>query len=419
LKTESDGKTTSGQESTGEPPAQSPWVVLIVVLLTGMAGPINYYKAPPLLPSLMSDLHLSGGVAGFLMSVFAVVGILLSIPAGLILQRLGYRITGLVAVGWLALGAGTGALATGPVTLLLTRLMEGIGLNLLAISSPTAVALHFAGKRRSLAVGIWNAWYPLGSSVTFLTAPFLASLWGWRAAWWFGCLYALAVGVLYFSVIRPDQGGRSKVQATAAGGDQTETGWKSTFRNREVWIMSFMFFSFSFMYIGYVTWTPTFLYRTRGFPLSGAAFMMSILSVAAMASSPLSGWLLSRLRSPKAAAIAVPFVFSLLTFLTCFLGTGSVVPLAIVLGLISGFMPSISLSVVARLIHQRKVGPIAFSMVTMGQNIGILLGPTLMGIAMGTQYGWPLAYALFIPAGLAGVAAAALMRRESQGMDEE
>ena len=159
----------------------SPWVILLVVLLTGMAGPINYYKVPPLMPFLMAAFHLSGGVAGFLMSVFAVVGIILSIPAGFILHKLGYRLTGLMAVGWVAAGAGLGALATGSVALLSTRLMEGVGLNLLAVVSPTIVALHFEGRRRAIGVSIWNAWYPLGSTVTFLIAPFLAFHWGWRS----------------------------------------------------------------------------------------------------------------------------------------------------------------------------------------------------------------------------------------------
>jgi MFS family permease len=78
----------------------------VVVLLASMAAPINYYKVPPLMPLLMSAFHLTGGKAGMLMSIFAVVGILLSIPAGFILTRLGYRATGLLGVAWIAAGAG-------------------------------------------------------------------------------------------------------------------------------------------------------------------------------------------------------------------------------------------------------------------------------------------------------------------------
>jgi MFS family permease len=405
----------SKPSTSGQLKSSAPWIVLLVVVLTGMAGPVNYYKVPPLMPFLIHEFHLSGGVAGLLMSTFAVVGILLSIPAGFILHKLGYRLTGLMAVGWVAAGAGLGALSTGSGALLSTRLMEGVGLNLLAVVSPTIVALHFESKNRAFAIGIWNAWYPLGSTVTFLIAPFLASLWGWRSVWWFGCLYALAVGSVYFFSIKPHLAGKPEGHKGASNAESGNPGAKSAFFNREVWIMSIMFFCFSFMYIGYLTWTPTFLHRTRGVSLAHAAFLMSFLSVTGIVSSASSGWLLARLRSPRLTCIAVIAALSALSFLTCFLSTQYVLPLVIVAGLIGGFIPSASLTVVARLIHEKKVSPIAFSVVTLGQNTGILLGPTLLGTAMESAYGWPLAYAIFIPVGALGMVAAAFLDRGCVG----
>jgi MFS family permease len=390
----------------------TPWMILLVVLLTGMAGPVNYYKVPPLMPFLMSTFHLTGGIAGFLMSIFAVVGIILSIPAGLILHKVGYRRAGLIAAGWIVAGAGLGALATGSASLLSTRLMEGIGLNLLAVVSPTIVALHFEGRKRSLAVGVWNAWYPLGSTITFLIAPILAALWGWRSVWWFGCLYALSVGTLYFIFIKTPSKAVDEPHQDSSDPVAPVPTVKSTFRNRQVWIMSIMFFCFAFMYIGYLTWTPTFLHKARGVPLARAAFTMSLLSVIGIASSPCSGWLLARLRSPRLACMIIAAIFAALTSLTCILDVRYVFPLMFLLGLIGGFIPSASQTVVARLIHDRQVSPIAFSMVTLGQNIGILLGPTLLGIAMESSYGWPLAYSIFIPVGLIGITAAAFIKSE-------
>ncbi len=322
----------------------TPWIVLLVVLLTGMAAPINYYKVPPLMPFLMSEFHLSGGLAGFLMSVFAVVGIVLSIPAGFIIHKLGYRLTGFLALGWVAVGAGLGALTTGSIALLSTRLMEGIGLNLLAVVSPTIIALYFGGKRRAIALGVWNAWYPLGSTITFLTAPLLASLWGWRSVWWFGCFYTLAVGVLYFCWIKPRSTGEVQNYGIASDSDPIEPGAKSAFLNREVWIMSIMFLCFAFMYVAYLTWTPMFLHRMRGLSLAHAAFMMSVLSLLGIASSPCSGWLLGRMRSPRSMCILVIALFSALAVLTCFLDSKYVLPLVIAMGFIGGFIPSASLT---------------------------------------------------------------------------
>ena len=307
----------------------TPWVILLVVLLAGMAGPINYYKVPPLMPFLITAFHLSGGHAGFLMSVFAVVGIVLSIPAGF-LRRSKARVQIHRFHGTRLAGNGrrSGSPRYQLRCLVVTRLMEGIGLNFLAIVAPTIIALYFGGKRRAIALGVWNAWYPLGSTVTFLTAPFLASLWGWRSVWWFGCLYTLAVGVLYFCWITPRPSGKAQIGASTAGSGHREPGKKSAFRNREVWIMSIVFLCFAFMYVAYLTWTPTFLHRMRGLSIARAGFMMSLLSLLGIVSAPCSGWLLGRVRSPRSMCIVAVAAFSALAVLTCFLSTAYVLPLS-------------------------------------------------------------------------------------------
>ena len=190
------------QDPDREAAGPSPWFIFAVVLLTSMAGPINYYKAPPLMPLLMPAYHLSAAEAGLLMSIFALVGIALSIPAGFIVNTLGYRKAGILGVAWIAIGSGLGALSTGAMALLGTRLMEGVGLNLMAIVAPTVIAAYFRGKKQSIAVGIWSVWYPLGSTITFAAAPFIVSQWGWRSVWWFGCFYTLAAGILYFASVK-------------------------------------------------------------------------------------------------------------------------------------------------------------------------------------------------------------------------
>ena len=92
---------------------RSPWFILIIVLLTSIAATLNQFKVPPVIPLLMEAFSQSAGRAGLLMSGFAVTGLFLAIPAGFILQKLGHRVTGLVAIFALILGAGIGALSTG------------------------------------------------------------------------------------------------------------------------------------------------------------------------------------------------------------------------------------------------------------------------------------------------------------------
>ncbi|MGA2108155.1 MAG: hypothetical protein ABSH25_10990, partial [Syntrophorhabdales bacterium] len=57
--------------------ARSPWLILIIVLLCGIAATLNQFKVPPIMPVLMEAFSQSAGRAGLLMSIFALTGLLL------------------------------------------------------------------------------------------------------------------------------------------------------------------------------------------------------------------------------------------------------------------------------------------------------------------------------------------------------
>jgi predicted MFS family arabinose efflux permease len=390
---------------------RSPWFVLVVMLLTGLAGTINYYKVPPLLPSLMASFHLAGARAGLLMSVFAVVGILFSIPAGIVITKLGYRLSGIVAVISISIGSVTGALSSTAAAMLAGRFMEGIGFNLLALTGPTIVAVYFSGRKRATAIGIWNASYPLGSTVSFTAVPFMAVWWGWRSAWWFGASYALAVGVLYYVVVRADA---AKTEIAPHDKDASPPlGATADFRNRDVWILSIMFFCFAFVYVAYFTWTPTFLHVMRGMSLSSASLVLVLFSVLALLSSPLSGWILTKTASPRLLCASVIALYSAIGGSVVVLDVWAVLPLQIVMGLIASFLPVAILTMVARMINEKKATTFAVSMITIGQNVGIFFGPTVFGYLLGPADRWHAAYAVFIPVGLIGIIASLLLKRQS------
>ncbi|MFQ5842149.1 MAG: MFS transporter, partial [Thermodesulfobacteriota bacterium] len=110
-------------------PYRSAWFTLFVLLTASVAAPLNQFKVPPVLPLLMDAFSLSVGRAGLLMSVFALTGLILAIPVGFIFQKLGYRISGLLAVGSVIVGASIGAVSTGAGMMLISRLVEGLGMS--------------------------------------------------------------------------------------------------------------------------------------------------------------------------------------------------------------------------------------------------------------------------------------------------
>jgi len=119
------------------------WIVLTVLLLFSIAAPLNQSKVPPILPLLMDAFALSVGQAGWLNAAFAVTGLLLALPAGLILQRLGSRLKGLLAGGSIMLGALLGVTSATIGSLLAGRIVERIGASFMAVLAPATIAVWF------------------------------------------------------------------------------------------------------------------------------------------------------------------------------------------------------------------------------------------------------------------------------------
>ena len=85
------------------------WIILAVVYLATFAGRLMLNKVSPLVVDLTDDFGVTMGQVGFLMSMLGLTGLILAIPAGVILQRLGLRITGTIALALLTAGAALGA----------------------------------------------------------------------------------------------------------------------------------------------------------------------------------------------------------------------------------------------------------------------------------------------------------------------
>jgi predicted MFS family arabinose efflux permease len=70
------------------------------VYVTNVVSPFNQCKIPPLMPVLMQTFQIDLTQAGLFMSIIAIIGLMLALPTGIILQRLGPKVMLLIARGF-------------------------------------------------------------------------------------------------------------------------------------------------------------------------------------------------------------------------------------------------------------------------------------------------------------------------------
>jgi MFS family permease len=129
------------------------WVILGIVYLSILAFTLIFQSIPPILPFILSELHLTYAQSGLLMSLFALPGIFVSLLGGFLVDRYGMRplVTGcflLMIGGTLLVGLGVNLQILG-----LGRIIAGIGGLTLSVFLPKLLSQWFKEKELGLAMG--------------------------------------------------------------------------------------------------------------------------------------------------------------------------------------------------------------------------------------------------------------------------
>ena len=180
----------------------SRWAVLVLITLAHALGALAVLSVAPLSPFLLDALRLSRAQVGLLLPAVYLGGVLMSLPAGWLTDRLGVRVTlggGQAVIGVLVLAA---ALAGSLAALLACLVVAGFGFSVLNPSTGRAVLEWFPPRGRGLAMGIKQTGLTLGGLAGALALPPLALSAGWRAALAAGGALALVSSALTLLVYR-------------------------------------------------------------------------------------------------------------------------------------------------------------------------------------------------------------------------
>jgi len=238
----------------------------------------------------LSDADYSNAVSAFLLSY----GVMYAV-GGRWVDRVGVRIGVTACIVWWSVAGMLTGLASGAVSLALSRFLLGIGEPIIYPAGLKASAELFASKGRALAMGVVSS----GSSVGAILAPpvvaFLALHYGWRSAFLLPGALGLVLAAVWFRVFR--------FSTPAAKAPLLP--WRQLIRQRAVWsVVAPRLFSDPVWYF-YLFWLPDYLQRVRGLSLAEIGMYAWIPFVAAdigaVGGGALSDFLIRRGWAPQVA----------------------------------------------------------------------------------------------------------------------
>ncbi len=366
------------------------WAVMWATFLASIAVVVNQFKVPPVMQTLLTEFQLDLTLGGWLMSIFAVAGILLSLPAALTLNKVGAKLSGIIGLTFTILGSLIGTFARSAPLLLIGRGVEGIGLGIIAVVAPAVIAMWFPPEKRGLPMGIWAAWVPVGSFIILNAAVPLVNKFGWQGVWWFSTIFTIIALIVYILVVtNPPITKENKVEENE--GKQIEVNSSSLIaglKNPAIWLLAIGFGGFGFVNAGFVTWGPSFLAERFSLSSEVADFYISLSPMVAIGATVLAGWTIDITKKPNLILI-VSAVFTLILYGYGFLLNNLTLAIIwmLLLGLLPSFYPTTTFTLAPETMPTPLMAGIAMAVVNLMFNFGFMLGPPVIGAAIKSAEG--------------------------------
>ena len=150
----------------------------VVLILTFSIG-LSWFAVAPITPLIMAEFNINRGTASLLISVIALTGLCLGVPAGVVINRIGAKKAIFIGAVLTSLPA-LSFLADDYFLLLLTRFALGAGMALVFSAVGPLVMQWFGPKELPVFNGLWGGAMVLGTAVSsFLVVPLSDAL-GWK-----------------------------------------------------------------------------------------------------------------------------------------------------------------------------------------------------------------------------------------------
>lgn len=280
---------------------------MILALVSG-GTMINYLDRSVMgiaAPSISADLGLNAAMMGLIFSAFSWTYAASQIPGGILLDRLGTKLTYWLALTLWSLFTGLQGLANGFLSLLGMRLLVGAAEAPCFPTNSRVVATWFPQQERARATGIYTFAEYVGLAFLSPLLFWILHAYGWRVL-----LFAVgAVGILYGLLWwkkfhEPHQSttaNKAELDYIAAGGGVIDGGQQATrfawsqipalLKHRNMLGICLGQFACNSTNVFFLTWFPTYLVTERHMPWLKVGLIAVLPFIAASVGTLFGGWL--------------------------------------------------------------------------------------------------------------------------------
>lgn len=372
------------------------WISVLICVFAGVVGALQVAKLSIAAPFLVSDLSIGHDTIGGLGSIFSLLGMLGGIPIATLALRAGLKRSVLLGVLAICFSSLIPTVVPDLWVLYITRIIEGLGLILVAVTAPTLLQAQVQLQYKNIAMSYWSCFMPVGIALMM----FLGVLFNdWQSIWLANFIVALVCFLLvFFFVPEVDQGTRrisfTNMWYLLLGVIKAPTAIR----------IALVFTCYNLMYFAFYNFLPLLVVEKLPLQYFYAGVITGVAAIANIVGNLVSGVLLSKGLTRKRV---FAFSFVIMSTMGWLIFTGDLPPYVVTIAAIlftgiGGMLPTAVLSSATLVAPVAASIPITLGLYMQGSNLGQFIGPFVVGI--GTElFGWEAAGPVFLSLGLIGL----------------
>lgn len=280
-----------------------------IALLMWAAIAINYLDRTVLsaaAPALIKEFHMDPSQMGLILSAFFWSYALFQIPAGWFADKVGQRISLALSVAWWSVATALTVVSQGLKSLILFRVLLGLGEAGAYPSNAGVTAKWFPDKERTRVSAIFDSGSKVGTALTMPFVVWMLTEFGWKVPFIVSGLIGLVWVVIWWAYYRDPEKHLyanqeelayiRKGQVKKEGLDNVQPmKWYELLKYRNILAMCVGFFMLNYAIYFFITWFPTYLVQERGMQLMKMGWVSMIPPMAGLIAELLAGWFSDRL----------------------------------------------------------------------------------------------------------------------------
>lgn len=291
------------------------WAILGLAWAVFFSIAMAWYIMPTLAPDIMKLYGISGSQFNMALTVPFGIAAVLSIPGGMIADRLGIRISASLGMALAGVGFLLRSQTGGFGTLMGAMLLVGVGMGVIMPNLPKLVSVWFPPDETGLATGIYNTGLMGGISTGMVIAPFLP---GWKMGNLILGGIVLIFTAAFFIVVRDAPPGEELPPTPLVEGLQHAV------RSKNAWLASFAVFAGLGGMVAIQGELPTALNETYGIAQATGGQIASLITYGGLVGSLTIPTIATKLDRRKAVLVAVAWGFLVVEFPVWLTGNTSI-----------------------------------------------------------------------------------------------